>query len=39
VLNPFADFAAIANRERAHLPPRGGAFTVVDEWTQLYNAR
>ena len=38
VLNPFADFAAIAI-DNARTFRRVEVLTVVDEWTQLYNAR
>jgi diguanylate cyclase (GGDEF)-like protein len=38
VLNPFADFAAIAI-ENARTFRRVEMLTMVDEWTQLYNAR
>jgi diguanylate cyclase (GGDEF)-like protein len=38
ILNPFADFAAIAI-DNARTFRRVEVLTVVDEWTQLYNAR
>lgn len=38
VLNPFADFAAIAI-DNARTFRRVEMLTMVDEWTQLYNAR